>query len=76
MLTTDRISLKQFGVTGKTKIRLTLTNNLRNLLGPHHLKEGESYCVGPFSFFKENCLWNGNAQDGWDNDYCFMGMGI
>lgn len=76
MVTSDKISLKDFGVQGKTKVRITLINNLRNLLGPHHLKEGESYGVGPHSFFKEPCVWHGNPSGQWDEDYCFVTMGI
>jgi len=57
-------------------VKITLVNNLRNLLGPHHLKVGESYVVGPHSFFKESCVWNGNAEKQWDDDYCFVTMGI
>ena len=76
MLTDDKLSLKGFGVQGRTKVRLTLINNLRNLLGPHHLKEGESLCVGPGSFFKEPCVWNWNPEKIWDEDYCFVEMGI
>lgn len=76
MMTSDRLSLKDFGVKGKTKIKLTLVNNLRNLLGPHHLKEGECHVVCPSSFFKESCLWNENAEQQWDNDYCFVETGV
>ena len=74
-LTDNRISLQGFG-SGRQKIRLTLINNLRNLLGPHHLKEGESYTVGPFSFYKEKCIWNGEPEMMWDDDYCFAEMSI
>ena len=76
MLTNDKLSLKDFGVQGKVKVRLTLINNLRNLLGPHHLKEGESLVVGPDKFFKEPCVWNRNPETTWDDDYCFVEMGI
>ncbi len=76
MLTDNRLSLKDFGVSGKTKIKLTVTNNLRNLLGPHHLPEGESYCVCPFSFFKEKCVWNPDGCDDWNDGYCFCEMSI
>ena len=76
MLTSDRLSLKDFGASGKTKIKLTLINNLRNLLGPHHLKEGECYAVCPSSFFKESCLWSANAEQQWDDDYCFVETSI
>ena len=75
-ITAQPEQLKEFGVQGKTKVRLTLINNLRNLLGPHHLKEGECLCVGPGSFFKEPCVWNRNPEEAWDEDYCFVEMGI
>ncbi|MBO5196943.1 MAG: hypothetical protein J6B85_00250 [Lachnospiraceae bacterium] len=76
MLTDNRLTLADFQVQGKVKAAFTLTNNLRNLLGPHHLKIGESYGVGPGSFFKEPCIWNGNPEPGWCEDYCFAEMGI
>src|SRR5699024_6237998 len=46
LLTDNTISLSKCG-RGKRKIKLTLINNLRNLLGPHHLEEGETYFAGP-----------------------------
>ena len=76
MLTVNRLPLSEFGVEGKMKIRLTLINNLRNLLGPHHLEEGESYFVCPSAFFKEPCLWNGNEVEPWNSGYCFVETGI
>ena len=76
MLTSDTLPLTQFGVQGKTKVKLTLINNLRNLLGPHHLAVGESYGVGPSSFFKEACVWNTAPEKDWNDDYCFVEMSI
>ena len=76
LLTDHRLSLKDFGVSGKTTVTLTLINNLRNLLGPHHLKAGESYGVSPGSFFNESCVWNRNPEPDWDDDYCFVEMSI
>ncbi|MBS7298815.1 MAG: hypothetical protein KIG65_07005 [Eubacteriales bacterium] len=76
MLTDNRLPFDIFNTTGKTKIRLTLINNLRNLLGPHHLKEGEAYMVGPGDFFQEECVWNRNFRKEWDDDYCFVNTGI
>ena len=75
MLTDNKLSLVDFDVSGKTKIELTLTNNLRNLLGPHHLEIGESHFVGPAAFFKEKCVW-GPTQENWNEGYCFVQMGI
>ncbi len=70
MLTDNRLSLKDFGVYGKAEITLTLVNNLRNILGPHHLEIGECYSVCPFSFFKEPCVW-ARTPEAWNDGYCF-----
>lgn len=75
-LTGNRIPLAEFGAEGKTAIRLTLTNNLRNLLGPHHINEGETYYAAPGSFYKEQCVWSANPELKWDDDYYFMPFGI
>ena len=76
MLTDNRLPLSDFGASGRTEIKLTLINNLRNLLGPHHLKIGESYVVCPSSFFKEPCIWHTSPEKDWDDDYCFVETGI
>lgn len=76
VLTEDRISLKEVG-RGRHKVKLTLVNNLRNLMGPHHIGEGESYAVGPGSFYKEKCVWNPRGcSDNWNEDYCFVEFGV
>ena len=67
----DKIDLQSWLIQGENRIRLTLVNNLRNLLGPHHLEEGESYSVGPGSFFKEPCVWS-VAPPAWNEEYCFV----
>ena len=75
VLTEDRVSLRSVN-RGRHKIRLTLINNLRNLLGPHHLEEGESYLVRPNSFYKEECVWSkGYFDKQWNEDYCFVKTG-
>lgn len=43
---------------GKNAVRVSLTNGLRNLLGPHHHKGGEHTSVGPATF---------RANNGWPN---------
>ena len=45
-------------------------------MGPHHLKEGESYAVKPDSFYKESCIWSSDAENFWDEDYCFAEMNL
>lgn len=57
---------------GENTIEMTLTNNLRNLLGPHHLQEGESYSVGPASFFTENSVWRRGGPIESNDGYCFV----
>lgn len=76
LLTDDEISLKDFGVTGKVTARFTLINNLRNLLGPHHLEEGECLRVSPGKFYKEPCVWNRNPEGDWNEDYCFVEISL
>lgn len=71
----NRIQLSDFKASGKTKIKLTATNNLRNLLGPHHLTEGETYHAGPSSFYKEKCVWNMRGGN-WNDGYCFCEVSI
>ncbi len=56
---------------GENELEITLVNNLRNLMGPHHL-EGESYNVGPASFYKNNHIWDSWPPRVWDDDYCFV----
>ncbi len=80
----DEVNLSALAARGKHTLTVTLVNNLRNLLGPHHLEIGESYQVAPGSFYKENCIWkNERAVEVWglenllwNEDYCFVRMGI
>ena len=57
---------------GENAIEIELTGNLRNLLGPHHLEEGESYGVGPVSFFCRKHY----VPPPWNDDYCFVRFGF
>lgn len=73
----DIVDISKFVKDGKNIIRMTLVNNLRNMLGPHHLTVGECYAVGPDSFFKEDCIWNPwNPAEAWNDDYCFVRMSV
>jgi len=52
---------------GRNRIRITLSNSLRNLLGPHHHKAGELFVASPSSF----------VDDGsWTDAYHFVKLGI
>lgn len=52
---------------GENEIRIEVTNSLRNLLGPHHHKEGELISVGPGS-------WSDEAN--WVDEYNFVKCGL
>ena len=58
---------------GKNTLRLTLTNNLRNLLGPHHCGEDPMY-VKPGTFQKDVSFWN--LEPIFDEKYCFAKFGL
>ena len=60
---------------GENTVTLTLVNNLRNLLGPHHLEEGESISVGPDRFYRRESPFY-NPEIGWNDDYCFVETSI
>ena len=74
LLTGNQMEVKE--APENVVLTLTLKNNLRNMLGPHHLKEGETYFAGPHSFYKENCVWNPEAEKDWDEDYCLVETGV
>ena len=59
-------------VPGENVIELSVVNNLRNLLGPHHHKGGELYAVAPSSFFYEPCIWTGYQPGPYTEKYCFV----
>ncbi len=72
-------------VKGENKLTLTLLNNLRNMMGPHHLKIGECMAVCPSSFFKESNIFihpvgaDSSCHDlleQWDDDYCLVHFGL
>ncbi len=62
--------------TGENTVRLTLVNNLRNLLGPHHHKDGELLSVSPRHFYKEACVWTKGAEEEYTEKYCFVETSI
>ena len=70
------IDLSRFLLEGENTIEITLTGSLRNLLGPHHLKHGESYSVSPGSFYRRSSVWRGEDNPDWTDDYSFVEFGI
>jgi hypothetical protein len=52
-----RVELKDHLVLGKNTIELTIVNNLRNMMGPHHLFREECRWVYPGIFYKESNIF-------------------
>ncbi len=74
----SEIDLSPYLSEGENVVEFTLVNNLRNLLGPHHLQEGECYMVLPSSFIKGENFWNwtpGKLTE-WNDGYCFVETSI
>ncbi len=62
---------------GVNKLEVTLTNSLRNMLGPFHLEDGESFAVGPASFYKDaDGVYPPWHKQVWNTDYCFLRFGL
>lgn len=61
---------------GENTLEITVVNNLRNLMGPHHHPAGELLHVGPCHFFDEGCLWNGFNGGAYTTKYCFVETSI
>ena len=61
---------------GKNSIEITVTGNLRNLLGPHHLSEGECFAVAPRKFFHNSPIWSKGQNPDWVDSYCFVEFGL
>ena len=66
-----KVDLSEYLQKGKNKISISLYNNLRNLMGPHHLEEGECYKVRPGCYFHKDWLFKCDDVV-WNNGYCFI----
>ncbi len=66
------LDLSEFLKIGENTVELTLVNNLRNLLGPHHHAGGEIFAVSPASFYNEPCIWNGYGSGYYTDKYSFV----
>ncbi len=80
-----RVDISEYLRKGENTVTLELLNNLRNMMGPHHLKEGECFFVCPSSFYMESNIFNPlPGADGschgtlpqWRDDYCFVHFGL
>lgn len=61
---------------GENTFEITLTTNLRNLLGPFHLKVGENISVSPGDFFHNSSIWCKVENSKWTDSYCFVKHGL
>lgn len=68
---------------GKNTVTLKIRNNLRNMMGPHHLECGESFDVLPASFYKENNIFahvddesKSTVVDGWNDGIALVHFGL
>ncbi len=66
------LDISEYLKEGENEIELSVVNNLRNLLGPHHHAGGELYAVAPSSFFYEPCIWTDYRQGPYTEKYCFV----
>ena len=80
-----RVELKDYLTVGENTFELTLVNNLRNMMGPHHLTREEDRWVCPGIFYKESNIFHHPVGAGADchdvnsffNDsYLLMNYGI
>lgn len=62
-------------VPGENVIELTLTNNYRNLLGPHHYTTAEPAYVSPPTFSFEK-MWHDGQCDAFDPRYALLRFGL
>ena len=72
------VDISEFAVEGENEIEITLTGSLRNLLGPFHLIEGETYSALPFYFFRKTGIWGwaDGINKQWTDDYSFVQNGL
>ena len=70
------LDITPFVIEGVNSIELLMISSLRNLLGPHHIEEGENYEVTPACFFKEDTVWGTWHKKPWNDDYCFVMFGL
>ncbi len=78
------IDISEHLACGENILELTILNNLRNMQGPFHLKEGESYSVSPASFYREDNIVVSKSKDEschdvldwWDDDICLVHFGL
>jgi len=62
-------------VAGTNRLEITLTNNLRNTLGPFHTVDPEPFAVGPGTFTRYGS-WNNGKSENYVDRYSFVFYGL
>lgn len=75
LIMSEYADLGEYLKEGENQITLTLCNNYRNLLGPHHAFAAEQVPVDPRAFSFEN-KWKGDCCPDYEPHYSFMRFGI
>ncbi len=79
------VDISEHLAEGENTLELRILNNLRNMMGPHHMKIGEATVVSPRSFFKESNVFAPAAGadtschdtlDFWCDGICLVHFGI
>ena len=69
------VSVENMLVEGENVLEIEMSVSLRNMLGPHHLEEGEAYMVLTTSWQKESDgILNENLP--YNAGYCFVEFGL
>ncbi len=75
LILSEYIDIKDYLVPGENKLKLTLCNNYRSLLGPHHNVDPEPLSINPKTFSFEGA-WHDGVCEEFDNRYSFVRFGI
>lgn len=79
------VDLTPYLVPGENTLTLRLLNNLRNMQGPHHHKNGEPVYVSPGAFYRESNVFNHgpgateachSVLAHWDDRICLVHFGM
>lgn len=70
------LKIGNFLYEGDNTVELELIGSLRNLLGPHHLKDETSKNIAPESFFRHSTIWQHRRNEDWTEDYNCVPFGI
>ncbi len=75
MFTPFELDLTEYILDGENELTIQLFSGNRNLLGPHHKPEGESYSVGPDSFGNKHGWTDDRMLPAWTDRYNFVKFG-